>query len=518
MSVSTSSNATLDMSANVVDSMVEDCRKPASYTPPSHKTIEDLCRRAIHQPDIPSLTMLMDSVEWQQGINNLMSVELMAAAGFGLARMDKGKSTKNEMRILRNIVLDPITGKLIDNVLQQCAPMQFELFKILMEKYDFQDVTCQKMDGQEPHCDPRAHDGKPENEGNDCHVLITMQEEHNLLVSTSSKIQVLGDRFKTWPGRRASVKVGDEQLDDIYIIPRQGERPFMAIHQWLLGGNTTGASSEEPVTLHAGLSFGIPGTGNRWITPQQLIQIKRARAQEFRRVRGPGIKASVSMLANFLGTPEAAAEAVAIASTQVLRMFTLTKVTLPIATRIHIQDLAEYQDKYDAGKISNLSFKSQGYWSDGRKAAHKERCVGGGGSEAGRMAEGTAKDEFVEKCVAKGGSKAGRMAEGTAKDEFVEKCEAKGAIKAGRMAGTELADHRANIVSGFEKSNTLLFQLANGKKDQEHKWTVSSHYRGTASIHTFINGIDKPINSKITYSRAICQRSSPKTASWHLWK
>jgi len=128
-----------------------------------------------------------------------------------------------------------------------------------MEEHDFQDVACQKMGGQESHCDPHAHDAKPENEGKDCrkdcHVLITIQEEHSLAVSSSSLIQALGERCKTWKGGRASVKVGDEQLDDIYLISRQGERPFMAVHQWLLGGNTTGASSlsEAPVTLHAGM-------------------------------------------------------------------------------------------------------------------------------------------------------------------------------------------------------------------------------------------------------------------------
>ena len=97
--------------------------------------------------------------------------------------------------------------------------MLYALLKILMEEHDFQDIACQKMNGQDPHCDPHAHDAKPENEGKDCHVLITMQEEHSLAVSSSSLIQALGERFKTWKGGRASVKVGDEQLDDIYLIP-----------------------------------------------------------------------------------------------------------------------------------------------------------------------------------------------------------------------------------------------------------------------------------------------------------
>jgi len=501
-SVSTSSNATsrghtLAVSANVVDSMVEDCRKPASYTPPSRETIEDLCRRAVHQPVIPSLATLIGSVEWQREIDNLMSVEGMAAAGVGLARMDKGKSDKNELRILRTIVRDPITGKLIDKVLQERAPKLYELLKILMEEHDLQDVACQKMGGQEFHGDPHAHDAKPENEGKDCHVLITIQEEHSLAVSSSSLIQALDERFKIWKGGRASVKVGDEQLDDIYIMPRQGERPFMAVHQWLLGGNTTGASSssEEPVTP------GIPKD-----TSQDLIQIKRDRAQEFQKPGGPGILMSTSILGNFLGTPEAAAEAVATASTRVLQMFTLTKVTLPIATRIHKRDLAEFQDMYDAGKISNLSFKSQGFWSDGRKLAHKERCVGDG-SCLGAMPDGSAKDAHLEKCVKGGGSERGHMAEGTAKDEFVAKCVAKGAIEAGRMVGTKRDEHTkkcmkgdadihfAKVAAGHEKKNALLLQLANGKLKQGNEWRNPAARRELL-LNTFSNGNDDPIEGK----------------------
>ena len=243
-------------------------------------------------------------------------------------------------------------------------------------------------------------------------------------------------------------------------------------------------------------------------------------------------ESQVVLLANFLGTPEAAAEAVAIASTRVLRMFTLTKVTLPIATRIHIQDLAEFQDEYDAGKISNLSFKSQGFWSDGRKLAHKERCVGdgsclgampdgtakdahlekcvkGGGSERGRMADGSAKEEHKARSEGGGGSKEGRMADGSAKEEHVSRIVAKGGCERGRMAEGTAKDefvlksmkgdagiHIANIAAGHEKKNALLFRLANGKKDQEHKWLVSSHYKGTACLYTFSNGNDDPIEGK----------------------
>jgi hypothetical protein len=130
-----------------------------------------------------------------------------------------------------------------------------------------------------------------------------------------------------------------------------------------------------------------------------------------------------------------------------------------------------------------------------KRDEHHQLCVDGGGSERGRMAEGSAKEEHVEKCEAKNGSKRGRMAEGSAKEEHVEKCEAKNGSKLGPMIGSELADHRAKLAEGFKKSSARLFRLANGKKDQVHKWAVTSRYYTTTSIHTFTNGFDDPIKS-----------------------
>ena len=77
----------------------------------------------------------------------------------------------------------------------------------------------------------------------------------------------------------------------------------------------------------------------------------------------------------------------------------------------------------------------------------------------------SAKDAHYKKSVKGGASERGRMAEGSAKDAFVALCEAKGAIPRGPMAETELADHRAKTMEGLKKASTLLFRLANGKKD-----------------------------------------------------
>jgi hypothetical protein len=130
------------------------------------------------------------------------------------------------------------------------------------------------------------------------------------------------------------------------------------------------------------------------------------------------------------------------------------------------------------------------------KKGHVAKIVTNGGSKLGRMVEGNAKKKHVAKIVAKNGSTLGHMAEGTDKEEFVARVVAKGGIPKGPMIGTELADHRAIISEGVKKTNAVLFRLANGKKDQEHKWTVSSHLKGNAVIYTFSNGNDDPIIGK----------------------
>jgi hypothetical protein len=62
-----------------------------------------------------------------------------------------------------------------------------------------------------------------------------------------------------------------------------------------------------------------------------------------------------------------------------------------------------------------------------------------------------------------------------------------------RYAWRKVASQRVPYREGFKKSSELLFRLANGKKDQVHKWAVTSHYQGTATLYTFSNGFDDPI-------------------------
>ena len=146
------------------------------------------------------------------------------------------------------------------------------------------------------------------------------------------------------------------------------------------------------------------------------------------------------------------------------------------------------KEMYDRGEVYNLGHQPNDFWTEQRKAAHEKKIVDGGGSERGAMEErSTKKKEHVAKCEAKNGSKLGPMV-GTARDEHLAKSVAKGGHPKGPMIGTELVDHRAKQAEGLKKASTLLFRLANGKKDQEHEWTESCRKKGNATIYTFTNG------------------------------
>jgi hypothetical protein len=151
---------------------------------------------------------------------------------------------------------------------------------------------------------------------------------------------------------------------------------------------------------------------------------------------------------------------------------------------------------YDRGKVNNLGHQPNDFWTEQRKAAHAKKIVDGGGSKRGRMEErSTKKKEHVAKCEAKNGCKLGPMV-GTARDEHFVKSVAKGGYPKGPMIGTKLVDHHAKQAEGLKKASTLLFRLANGKKDQVHVWTESCRKNGNATIYTFTNGFDDPIEGK----------------------
>jgi hypothetical protein len=355
-------------------------------------------------------------------------------------------------------------------------------------------------------------------------------------------IQDLDTRFRSWKSssggnRRAAVKVGVDDLDDVLLIPRQGETPFQAIPQFFLGGNTTGASPGTIFPIHAGSPSDTEEVGKRWVSSQEYSLLIQDRYQAFRKPGGPGTVKSSCFLGNFHGTPEDAEAIVESAAAAVLKAHKgcNKKASSNSPVLVHKRDLEVLKEMSDRGEVYNLGHQPNDFWTDQRKAAHEKKivdgggcergrmvgterdehhqlcvdgggskrgcmvgterdehhqlCVDGGGSKRGRMEEmSTKKKEHVAKCEAKDGSKLGCMAEGSAKKKHVAKIVAKGGNPKGPMIGTVLVDHRAKLAEAYEKKNALLFRLANGKKDQEHEWTESCRKKGNATIYTFTNG------------------------------
>ena len=402
-------------------------------------------------------------------------------------------------RVLRNITRNE-KGNYVDPDLEKNAPLQFALLSNIMKNQGFSDVAIQDLVYQLFHCDPYAHAAVLEEAANCCHVLMTWDGGHNFAVSSSHLIRDLDMRFHSWKSssggnRRAAVKVEADDLDDVLLIPRQGKTPFQAIPQCFVGGNTTGASPETIFPIHAGSPSDTVDVGKHWLSSQKYGQLIQDRYRAFRKPNGPGTAKSSCFVGNFHGTPEDAEAIVESAAAAVLKALKgcNKKASSNSPVLVHKRDLVVVKEMYDRGEVNNLGHLPNDFWTEARKVAHGKKSVKGGACERGRMEEGSAKDAFVVKIKAKDGCTLGRMAEGSPKKKHVALCVAKGGIPKGPMAGTELEDHRAKIDEGFKKSSELLFRLANGKKDQVHKWTVTSRYYTTTCLHTFNNGFDDPI-------------------------
>ena len=359
------------------------------------------------------------------------------------------------------------------------------------------------------------------------------------------------DRYREWSGGGcAAVKVKPKNCRDILLIARQDKTAFQAIHNTLLAGIINCDEFEQCIVLHAGvpgtplgstsMPLGSEETEVGWVSSQELHQFQQDRNREFRQPGGPGIHTSVTMICDYYGTRSESARAFDNAAERVLQSYDGNLDEAPnVWSRRHMRDLIYHEKLLESGQLCNLSFKHDDFWSEERieehyrlcvekggcergrmvgtkreehhqlcvegggckqgrmvgtkQDEHYQLCVDGGGCERGRMEEGSAKDAHYKKSVKGGASERGHMAEGSAKDAFVALCVAKGGIPMGPMAETELADHRAKTIEGLKKTSTLLFRLANGKKDQEHKWAVTSRYYTTTCLHTFTNGFDDPI-------------------------
>ena len=63
-----------------------------------------LANHGVLQPPVPKMVQLMRLRAWRLGILYAMGEEGMAAAGKGLARLDKGLANERGLRLLRSFV------------------------------------------------------------------------------------------------------------------------------------------------------------------------------------------------------------------------------------------------------------------------------------------------------------------------------------------------------------------------------------------------------------------------------
>ena len=408
----------------------------------------------IHQPEMPALVLLMGTDAWKQEVTYAMSAEGMANAPKGHARIDKKMSDEKGFRILRDFVRNK-DGKFVEPDLEEKCPLLFAVLKILLEEYGVTHVALQQMVKQEYHCDPFARHASPERDASTCHVLLTVFRDHSFGISTSSKFHSLDQRFVSWTGGGCgAVKIEYKHLNDILLIRRYGKTPFQAILHTLLGGIIAGAF----IPIHAGVP-GLKDTGDGWMTSQEYGQFLQARDRAFREVDGVGVDTSVSLVCNYFGTQTESATAFEVAATRALQVHEFgMDASRDVLLTKHMRDLVVFRELLFQGIISNLSFKPGDFWS-------KDRI-----------------EEHYKKCVEKGGTSRGQMDK------------------------TQYDSMRARQVEGFDKKNALLLQLANGKLDQEHEWTVSCRKSGNNVKYTFANKNEDPIKGKRAFEAYLLEK------------
>ena len=342
------------------------------YTAPSHDEIMKLANHGVLQPPVPVVVKLMSLRSWELEIIYVMGEEGMAAAGKGLARIDKGMADKKQgLRLVRNFVRNQ-DGKFVDSDLEHHAPLLFALVKILMEKYDFQHVALQKLTAQMFHCDPHARNATSERDEKECHFLLTVNGFHSFCLSTSRQIQTMAERFRTWKGGGCGAhKIKAEDLDDVLFMDRGGELPLQLVKQSLLGGRPGDSEDSKAcvIPIHAGVPWSIKsGSGDpAWMTPQEFGDRVQARKQAFQKKGGNGISASTSLLANYPGTQQDAAKALEDAATLVLQAHVSGQGSMTLSTNasvlLHQRDLVAFEKMLVLEKISSLAQTQQNFWS-----------------------------------------------------------------------------------------------------------------------------------------------------------
>ena len=433
--------------------------------PPLRARMEAMTERHLHRPLVPKTVKMMKLLEWQQGIRNLMSADAMRAAGTGLACLDKGMAQKHGLRVIRRVVRNK-KGVLEDPVLLANSPVLHAFLKTLMEREDLQNVALQQMTAQRYHCDPHARSAPV----GELHLLLTvLGDDHCFGLSTSEQVTELDHRYRTWAcsnGSKgcAAVKFQEEDLRDVFLVPRAGNRPLQAVEQPLLAGRdfdfetpAGGLALKRIVALHAG----VPGSresqslGAFWKSSREMQDLRKSRQEKF---NNEGVEVSVTLLANFLGTPAEAALAVEYAAELAWNAHVLNHGSMEESHNksviVHRRDLLEFEKMEGGGEICSLLKGHQDYWTPERKDAHALKSAQGGGCKAGKM-------------------------EGEDKDAHVLKSEQGGASKAGKMEGADKQNHGALTSQAAEDRRLRVLNIANSVAESTEKWSCKSVANGS---------------------------------------
>jgi hypothetical protein len=291
-----------------------------TYTPPSRERMEALVKKHVHRPPVPVLVGLMQLRGWKAAIRDMMSPESMAEAGTGLACLDKGMAYKKRgpgCRIIRRFVCNE-KGVFDDKVLKDRSPWLFDFIQTLMEEKGFTNVALQKMTAQEWHCDPHAKSAP----AGELHVLLTVDgADHSLGLSSSKYMQSLAQSYRVWEEGSAAVKLKEEDIDNVLLVPRPRDGlPLQAVDQELFAGldldfehqtRRKGETLNRIVPVHAGVTGSYKSDSNSldpfWRTASEFAQLRLSRELEFKK---DGVVVSTTLLANMKDTAEEAARAV----------------------------------------------------------------------------------------------------------------------------------------------------------------------------------------------------------------
>jgi hypothetical protein len=343
---------------------------------------------------------------------------------------------------------------MMNEVLQVYSPLLFDFIKTLMKQFSFKNAL-QRMTAQQMHCDPYAKLAPAD----ELHILLTVDgTDHCLGLSSSHKIQSLDTRYRLWHNGSGGIcsaavrlKLQENKLDDALLLPRAGDRPLQAVEQALLAGldrdfdaqtNQEGVTLKRIVCVHGG----VPGSRKSnsksldafWTSGRNLEQIRMSRERKFEH---EGVEVSTTLLANFRGTPEAAAQALEHAAQHVLDVHTSRLGSLiksknkPV--KVDFRDHKTFKQILQKGNIGTLQDANQDYWSDERRQAHRLRSEKGGSS------------------------------------------------KVGPMTGKTMQDHGALTSKGAKDRHELLLMVANGLEGDTEKWTCEASRNGTAVHYLF---------------------------------